>query len=145
MVSTMLSSGPRSSGAQAAAVERVLRNGKRMYVHGFKVNLVRRCLEPGVSVSAVALEHGINANLLRKWIDKHRDEAGVHGTPALLPVTIEPTDATSPSSAPMIAAPAPSETNAIIEIEVFGARLKLHGEVEARRLRMVLDALARRA
>lgn len=57
--------------------ERVLRNGKRMYVQGFKLALVRRCLEPGVSVSAVALEHGINANLLRKWTDKHRDEARV--------------------------------------------------------------------
>jgi transposase len=130
---------------QAAAVERVLRNGKRMYVHGFKVNLVRRCLEAGVSVSAVALEHGINANLLRKWIDKHRDEAGVRGAPLLLPVTIEPADAASPATAPAIAAPAPRETDTVIEIEVFGARLKLRGEVDAGRLRVVLDALARRA
>lgn len=30
------------------------------------------CLEPGVSVSRLALEHGVNANLLRKWIKKDR-------------------------------------------------------------------------
>jgi len=32
-----------------------------------------------------------------------------------------------------------------IEIEVFGARLRLHGEIDPRRLRVVLDALSRRA
>jgi len=42
--STMLSSGPKPSGPDAA-VERVLRNGKRMYVHGFELGLVRHCLE----------------------------------------------------------------------------------------------------
>ncbi len=63
----MLSSGHRSSGPDGLAVERVLSNGKRVYVHEFKLTLVRRCLLPGVSVAAVALEGGINANLLRKW------------------------------------------------------------------------------
>lgn len=141
----MLSSGRRPSGPEAASVERVLRNGKRMYVHEFKLALVRRCLEPAVSVSAVALEHGINANLLRKWIDKHRDEVRVRDAPALLPVTIEPRETASTGTASVIAPPAPRETNASIEIEVFGARLRLHGEIDARRLRLVLDELARRA
>ena len=140
----MLSSGRRPSGPEATGVERVLRNGKRMYVHEFKLALVRRCLDPGVSVSAVALEHGINANLLRKWIDKHRDEAGVRREPALLPVTIEPTETAPAARAPMVAPPA-HQANAAIEIDVFGARLRLHGEIDARRLRVVLDALARRA
>ena len=91
----MLSSGPRASGPDAAAVERVLRNGKRMYVREFKLGLVRRCLGPGVSVSAVAIEHGINTNLLRKWIDKHAGEVGAR--PALLPVTIATNAATLPA------------------------------------------------
>lgn len=134
----MLSSGPRASRPDAAAVERVLRNGKRMYVHEFKLGLVRRCLEPGVSVSAVALEHGINTNLLRKWIDKHADEVGAR--PALLPVTIAMDAPTSSATTPA----APRE-NASIQIEVFGARLTLHGDIDARRLRVVLDALSRRA
>ncbi|OVE89050.1 transposase, partial [Agrobacterium tumefaciens] len=30
------------------------------------------CLTPGVSISKLALENGINANLLRTWIRKHR-------------------------------------------------------------------------
>ena len=134
----MLSSGPRPSGPDAAAVERVLRNGKRMYVHEFKLGLVRRCLEPGVSVSAVALEHGVNTNLLRKWIDKHAGEVGVR--PALLPVTIAADAAPPPATTPTV----PREC-ASIEIEVFGARLSLHGDIDARRLRVVLDVLSRRA
>jgi transposase len=133
----MLSSGPRPSEPDAAAVERVLRNGKRVYAHEFKLGLVRRCLEPGVSVSAVALEHGINTNLLRKWIDKHRDCAGACRTP-LLPVTI-----TTPQPAPSLTPP-PREGDSFIEVEVFGARLTLHGAVDARQLRVVLDALSRR-
>lgn len=93
----------------------------------------------------MALAHGINANLLRKWIDKHRHEAAVRGAPALLPVSIEPIDTASAATAPMITAPALCESSAAIEIEVFGARVRLHGEVDARRLGLVLDALARRA
>ena len=134
----MLSSGPRASGPEAAAVERVLRNGKRMYVHEFKLGLVRRCMAPGASVSALALEHGINTNLLRKWIDKHRDQADASRTPALLPVTIT-TEAASPITQP------PREADSSIEIEIFGARVTLHGDVDPRRLRLVLDALSRRA
>jgi transposase len=117
----------------------VLRNGKRMYVHEFKLGLVRRCMESGVSVSAVALEHGINTNLLRKWIDKHRYQACASRTPALLPVTI-----TAPQPAPSLTPP-PREVDSSIEVEVFGARLTLHGAVDARKLRVVLDALSRRA
>lgn len=126
-------------------VERVLRNGKRMYVHEFKLGLVRRCLEPGVSVSAVALEHGVNTNLLRKWIDKHREEAGAGRRPALLPVTIMATESAAsctPTSAPT---PAQGDVDSSIQIDVFGARVTLRGDVDARRLRLVLEALSRRA
>jgi transposase len=119
-----------------------MRNGKRVYAHEFKLGLVRRCcLEPGVSVSALALEHGINANLLRKWIDKHRAEVDDQPIASLLPVTIAPIQATS-QPAPEPAPAAPRECGSI-EIEVFGARLILHGEIDARRLRAVLEALRR--
>ena len=128
-------------------VERVLSNGKRVYVHGFKLALVRRCLQPGVSVAAVALEHGVNANLLRKWIDKHRGEVGAPDAPALLPVTLDTTDPPSPTplATQAAASPALCEPCGSIEIEAFGARVTLRGEIDSRRLRLVLDALARHA
>ena len=135
----MLSSGPRASRPDGAVVERVLRNGKRMYVHEFKVNLVRRCRQPGVSVSAVALEHGINANLLRKWIDKHAGEVGARGVPTLLPVEVVSTDVSaSASSAPSGRVGAALGT---IEIELAGARVRLRGAVDEASVRSVLAAL----
>jgi len=47
------------------------RDGRRRYDKQAKAELVEACLKPGVSVARVALEHGINANLLRKWITLH--------------------------------------------------------------------------
>jgi transposase len=41
-----------------------------------KDELVRACLRPGVSVARIALEHGLNANLLRKWISKYESRPG---------------------------------------------------------------------
>ena len=141
----MLSSGHKPSGPNAVGVRRVLSNGKRVYVHEFKLALVRRCLQPRVSVAAVALEHGVNANLLRKWIDKHRGEVVVENAPVLLPVSIDAGDAPSPVTTPAAAWPMPGQSCGSIEIEAFGARVTLHGEIDAQQLRLVLDALARHA
>lgn len=140
----MLSSGHRPSGPDGVTVERLLRNGKRVYVHGFKLAVVRRCMQPGVSVAAVALEHGINANLLRKWIDKHGAEASNSNAMALLPVTIDAGDIGAMRQAEKVPEPTvPHEVPSCIEIDLCGARVTLRGEVEPRRLRLVLDALAR--
>jgi transposase len=39
-------------------------------VHGaeFKAQVLTECQQPGASVAAVALAHGLNVNLLRKWL-----------------------------------------------------------------------------
>ena len=55
------------------------RDGRCLYDPEAKRELVRICLQPGLSVAKVALEHGINANLLRKWIGLYH-EAG-HSDP----------------------------------------------------------------
>ena len=44
------------------------RDGRCRYDPQVKQELVRRCLQPGVSVAGMAMQHGVNANLLRKWI-----------------------------------------------------------------------------
>ena len=46
----------------------VLRNGRRRYDPASKRRLVEACLQPGVSLAGVAMRHGVNANLLRKWV-----------------------------------------------------------------------------
>lgn len=63
------------------------RDGRRCYDREAKRELVEACLQPGVSVAGMALEHGINANLLRKWIDDYRGAAAsvTAASPASLP------------------------------------------------------------
>ncbi len=44
--------------------------GRRRRRHSaeFKSRVVEECRRPGVSVAAVALANGVNANLLRRWV-----------------------------------------------------------------------------
>ena len=51
---------------------RVNRTGLRTYTPQYKRDVAKRGSEPGVSVAVVALAHGINAKLLRRWIVQHR-------------------------------------------------------------------------
>ena len=39
-----------------------------MHSDDFKANAVAACAQPGMSMAAVAMAHGINANLLRRWV-----------------------------------------------------------------------------
>ena len=57
----------------------VLRNGRRRYDPASKRRLVEACLQPGVSLAGVAMRHGVNANLLRKWVagQQQRQRNGV--------------------------------------------------------------------
>jgi transposase len=76
---------------QKLRVRLVGRNGRRRYEPASKERLVAACLEPGVSVSRLALEHGVNANLLRKWIGKRAQAQCLppSSPPAFIPVQIE--------------------------------------------------------
>ena len=60
----------------------VLRNGRRRYDPASKRRLVEACLQPGVSLAGVALRHGVNANLLRKWVtgQQRQQKNGVGAT-----------------------------------------------------------------
>src|SRR5260364_80739 len=51
---------------------RVKRDGSRIFDPQAKSRLVEACLQPGVSIASLALSHGVNANLLHKWIRRER-------------------------------------------------------------------------
>jgi transposase-like protein len=56
-----------------------LRDGRCRYDPQVKQELVRRCLQPGVSVASMAMQHGVNANLLRKWITQRQSRNAIAG------------------------------------------------------------------
>ena len=128
--------------------KQVVRAPRRRREHSpeFKCELVARSLEPGVSVAAIAMDSGINANLLFGWRRRHLESlAQAEPVPArsptavLLPVSIE--------SAPReihCAAPAPPvrSSSGTIEIEIGNARVRLRGMVDDANVRSVLRALS---
>ena len=112
------------------------RDGRSIYDRRAKLELVRRCQQPGVSVAATALAHGLNANLLRKWITMASGRrASGRGTDAvLLPVRSEPD-----------AAAVPAPTDGYVEIVLAVGAIRLHGRVAVETVRAALDALSRRS
>ena len=44
------------------------RRRRRRHTAEFRAEAVRACQQPGVSVAAIALARGLNANLLRRWV-----------------------------------------------------------------------------
>ncbi len=50
--------------------EQVIDGRRRRRIHSdeFKAHAVALCMQPGMSMAAVAMANGINANLLRRWV-----------------------------------------------------------------------------
>jgi len=134
-----------------SVAERTAKPRRRVHSEALKRELVERSLLPGASVAALAMEHGINANLLFAWRRAHprataspvpaeRASSG-GGSAALAPVEVMP-EAT-PGLAMAATAPAirPGTPAGTIEIEVAGTRVRLRGAVDETSLRSVLAAL----
>ncbi|MCP1489706.1 transposase-like protein [Pseudomonas fluorescens] len=62
---------------------------RKSYPKSFKAQIVQECEQPGVSVAAIAMRHGINANVVRRWIPLYRDQQAV-ALPAFIPLKVEP-------------------------------------------------------
>ncbi|MBO9136993.1 transposase (plasmid) [Rhizobium sp. B230/85] len=71
-------------------VRLVGRDGRRRDDPASRDQLVAACLEPGVSVSRLAREHGVNTNLVRKRMKKTREERPLPLVSAFVPVQIAP-------------------------------------------------------
>jgi transposase len=117
---------------------------RREHSAEFKEELVARSLEPGVSVAAIAMEGGINANLLFGWRRKYlntmaqADRASRLPSAVLLPVSIEAAPADKPYAPP---SPPMRPAGSTIEIDIGKARVRLRGDVDEASLRTVLIAL----
>lgn len=117
---------------------------RRHHDRAFKQELVRQSLEPGASVSAIALHSGINANMLFKWRREHVRATGGATPAVLLPVKVAPPAEALSIATSTVPTPSPSKPalrSGIIELEFAGAQLRLRGTVDEDSLRSVLRAL----
>ncbi len=56
----------------------------------FKAQVVQEYLQPGATVSSVAISHGINANVIRKWMPLYREQPATTSLPAFVPLNGAP-------------------------------------------------------
>jgi len=89
------------------------RRRRRRHSAEFKADAIAACRRPGVSIAAVALSRGLNANLLRRWVAQFeadasgvcaiepasRGEPGVaHSAPAFMPLALPVSSAAAPAT-----------------------------------------------
>lgn len=129
------------------------RSNRRVHSAEFKTQVLAECRQPDASVSAVAIAHGLNPNVVRKWLAGHglkrmgaaatvaAPQAAVRdNTPALQFVPVE-----LARPAPVLAASA-SQPDLRIEFQRGGLQVKLKcppgaGALYAAQLRALADAL----
>jgi transposase len=121
---------------------------RRSFTEEFRRLVVKETLVPGASVSAVALKHRLNTNLLFTWRRRYLRELASVESVNLLPVRIEPLEArvSVPRAEPLPTKQSAHNTSSpgCIEIEAYGACIRLHGAVEVTALRAVLEVLSGR-
>jgi transposase len=143
---------------RAQLVARTRADGRHVYRKEGKAALVAACSAPGASVAAIALAHGVNANLLRKWITRTRTRDRAYPDQRAQALALGHAATRSPAStsshaaqflavelAPAPAAPAVPVPDisapGTISIQLGEARIDIGGVVEREALRRVIDCL----
>lgn len=62
---------------------------RRSYPKSFKAQVVDECIQPGTSVAGVALSHGLNANLVHKWIRRQQAQLPAASS-SFIPIPLVP-------------------------------------------------------
>lgn len=99
------------------------RRRRRLHSDDFKADAVAACMQPGVSMAAVAMSRGINANLLRRWVR----ESETHAEPVSSPAPALPAPKASASAAfvPMSLPASNASTDVRIELRRGGTTISV--------------------
>ncbi|EKY6997118.1 TPA: transposase [Escherichia coli] len=117
------------------------RKGCPNYPPEFKQLLVAASCEPGISISKLALENGINANLLFKWRQQWREGKLLlpsSESPQLLPVTLD-----AAAEQPESLAEDPETLSISCEVTFRHGTLRFNGNVSEKLLTLLIQELKR--
>lgn len=124
------------------------KGGKRSFDPDDKRRLIQACLQPGVSISGMALMAGINANQLHKWIMRYKRTSSSAFVPVVTAGNASELPPVSPYSAvstgpemesPSPMPPRPARLSARLP---NGARVEFEcGEHDATLVRALVEAL----
>lgn len=119
------------------APKRMGRKGIPNHPIEFRRKMAELASEPGVSVSRLAMAHGLNANLVFKW--RRSLHAGEYDQVDLLPVLVEtpPVKLERSTATPMPG----TATLGIIEISIGAAKVRIEGTPDESTLLQVLSML----
>ena len=73
---------------------------RRFYSPELKLQVVSACAQPGASIAGIALQHGINANIVHRWLREHSQGTLINRPPTFVPITL------SADTEPALAQPA---------------------------------------
>jgi transposase len=109
-----------------------LRRPYRAWPESLKREIVAAASAPGASVSAVARQYGVNANMVFMWRRRFGEATAAAAPKLLVPVVMTPS--------PSITTPPPYPAPDTIEIErPCGTRIRVGRDVTAAALRALLD------
>lgn len=97
------------------SIEREVRR-RRRYTPSFKAKIVAACLQDDASIAQVALQHGLNTNLVQTWIRKAKRQNPLPAVPDFVPLPLPPAGGdlpTLPSTAGEICIELPSARGTI--------------------------------
>jgi transposase len=106
------------------------RRRRRRHSEAFKAEAVSACRQPGVSIAAVALARGLNANLLRRWVQEAERATTLPVAPQLTApsVSVENGTAFVP-----VAVPTSTESAIRIELRRGSNKISVHWPASAAR------------
>lgn len=99
------------------------RRRRRRHTAQFKAAVIEECLRPGVSIAAVALAYGLNANMLRKWVIDAEHKVIV--PPPMAAPAPEPPSMPPPTFIPLALPAATVDGEIRIELQRAGTVIKL--------------------
>lgn len=91
---------------------------RRRHLPKFRASVIQACLQPGVSIAAVALANGLNANMVRKWVIEERKRSLPPQAHPSRPVSVPDRGSPPVPAFVPLGLPAPSATSGAIQIEL---------------------------
>ena len=114
-------------------VSTVQRPRRREYSVEFKASVLEQCRQPGASLAGIALGHGINPNMVHRWMREERQRQMLidlqQTASAFVPLQLQASAATGSSSVPnpqRSGEPDAAAETIHIEIQRGGATMSVH-------------------
>ena len=115
------------------------RPSRRSFSRQFKLQIVMQSLEPGASLSALALANELNSNQVFKWrreyLQQNKSPAAKRNT--LLPVVMTCED----TSMPAPASPSATAHAGYMNITLRHGQIRIEGAVDADALRLLVQCM----